>query len=115
MIPILFWSQLTIDVRLHGTQTDYFFSSGPNGTASIWTDLLFLFFLPTAERRLTADRSIQIFSVRAIVYEKASSLLSIGSLEQFWNPITLELRASLLARGFHFRFFYVCLVLHGLY
>ena len=36
MIPILFWSQLTIDVRLHGTHTDYLFSGrSPNGTARV--------------------------------------------------------------------------------
>ena len=110
------WSQLTIDVRLHGTHTDLFiFRAGARTEPHQLGQISWSFFLPTAERRLTADRSIQICFVRAIAYEKASSLLSIGSLEQFWNAITLELRASLLAGGLHFRFFNVCLVLHGLY
>ena len=42
--------------------------------------------------------------------------LSIGSLEQFWNVITLELRASFSARKSSFSFFFNgCLVSHGLY
>ena len=43
-------------------------------------------------------------------------LLSIGSLEQFWNVITLELRASFSGRRSSLPFFFnVCLVSHGLY
>ena len=43
-------------------------------------------------------------------------LLSIGSLEQFWNVIALKLRASFSARRSSLPFFYNgCLVLHGLY
>ena len=53
MIPILFRSQFTIDVRLHGTHTDYFFSGRSlNGSASMGTDLLFSF-LSTAEHCLS--------------------------------------------------------------
>ena len=52
VIPILFWSQFTIDVRLR-THTDPFFSGrSSNGSASMGTDLLFAF-LSTAEHRLT--------------------------------------------------------------
>ena len=52
VIPILFWSQFTIDVRLR-THTDHFFSGrSSNGSASMETNLLFAF-LSTAERRLT--------------------------------------------------------------
>ena len=76
-------------------------------TASIGTYLLFLFFcLPPSVGLLLTVRTR--FSVRSIAYEKASSLLSIASLEQFLNAITLELRASLLAGGLHFRLF-LCL------
>ena len=43
-------------------------------------------------------------------------LLSIGSLEQFWNVITLELRASFSARRSSLPFYFNgCLVSHGLY
>ena len=59
------------------------------------------------------------FSVRAVAYEKTSSLLSIRSLKQFWNAITLELRASLLVRGLRFRFLlmfvWFCMVCTKLY
>ena len=68
-------------------------------------DISRLLFISTAEHRLAADRSKQFFSVRAIAYERASSLLSVGALEQFLNAITLELRASLLAGGLRFHFF----------
>ena len=57
-------------VRLHGTNTDYFFSGRSSiGSTSMGADLLFAFYLPPS--------------------------------------ITLELRASLLAGGFRFHFFYV--------
>ena len=45
------------------------------------------------------------FSVRVIAYDKVSLSPSIGSLEQFWNTITLELRASLPAGSLRFHFF----------
>ena len=42
------------------------------------------FYLPPSIGLLLTVRT-RFFSVRTITYEKASSLLSIGSLEQFWN------------------------------
>ena len=95
------------------TRIGYLFRAGAQ-TESHKEDICCLFFYlpPSVDLLLTVRARL---SVRAIAYEKSSSLLSIGSLEQFWNAITLELRASLLAGGLHFRFFNVCLVLHGLY
>ena len=57
VIPILFWSQFTIDARLHGTRTDYFLAR----TESHMGDISRLLFISTAEHRLAADRSKHIF------------------------------------------------------
>ena len=77
VIPILFWSQFTIDVRLR-THTDHFFRAEARTDPHQWRQI-----------------SCSLFYL----------LLSVGSLEHFWNVITLELRASFLAGGLHFRFF----------
>ena len=88
VIPILFWSYFTIDVRLR-THTGHFFSGrSSNGSASMGTDLL-LAFLSTAEHRLT----------RAI-------------LERHHARATSELSGRRSSLPF---FFNVCLVSHGLY
>ena len=141
-----FWSQLTIDVRFHENQFLY--------ARSRMKRHLSLFFLFTAERRLTADHLDKIFCTRlrsrmgAIFRSLLSTaerlltadhldkifctrlrssmggifrsllylLLSIGSLEQFWIVITLELRASFSDRRSSRPFFLnVFLVSHGLY
>ena len=78
VIPILFWSQFTIDVLLR-THTDHFFRAEARTDPHQWGQI-----------------SCSLFYL----------LLSIGSLEQFWNVITLKLRASFRAGGLHFRFFF---------
>ena len=60
VIPILFWSQFTIDDRLHGTHTDYFFRA-EDRTELHMGDISHLLFISTAKHRLAADRSKQIF------------------------------------------------------
>ena len=100
-------------VHLHGKPHRLFFRAGAR-TESHKRDICSPFCI--YRRASACCRPFEPdLSVRAIAYEKASSLLSVGSLEQFWNAITLELRASWLAGGLHFLFFYGCLVLHGLY
>ena len=78
-------------------------------------DISRLLFISTTEHRLAADRSKQISLYALSRIERASSLLSVGPLEQFRNVITLELRADLLAGGLRFRFFLCLFGLHGLY
>ena len=60
VIPILFWSQFTIDVRLHDPHRFFFFRAEAR-TESHMGDISRLLFISTAEHRLAADRSKQIF------------------------------------------------------
>ena len=85
------------------THIDHFFSGRSSNGIAQGKHLSPSFYLPPSVGLLLNVRTR--FFVRAIAYGKASSLPSIGSLEQFWNVITLELRASLLAGGRRFRFF----------
>ena len=60
VIPILFWSQFTTDVRLHDPHRSFFFRAEAR-TESHMGDVSRLLFISTAEHRLAADRSKQIF------------------------------------------------------
>ena len=80
-------------VRLHGKTHRLFFSGrSSNGTASM------------------GNR----FSVRVIAHERNFGCRASAYSSNFWNAITLELRARLLAGDLRFRFFlfWFCMVLY---
>ena len=109
-----FWSQLTIDVRLHESHLSLFFYLPPSVglLLTIWArfsvrvydrvwEASFALFLSTAERRLTADHLDKIFCTRLrssmggifrslFIYGRASAYSS-----NFWNAITLEPRVQI--------------------
>ena len=60
VIPILFWAQFIIDVRLHDPHRLFFFRSEAR-TESHMGNISRLLFISTAEHRLAADRSKHIF------------------------------------------------------
>ena len=94
VIPILFGSQFTVDVRLHDPHRFFFWGRSSNGIAH--------------GRHLSPSFYIyRRASACCRPFEADfSSLLSVGAHEQFLNAITLELRASLLAGGLRFHFFF---------
>ena len=103
-----FWSQLTIDVRLHENQFLYAstIAHGRHLSLSFIYRRALAYCQPFGHNFCTRLRLSMGGIFRSLLYV----LLSIGSLEQFWNVITLELRASFSGRKSSRPFFFLMFV-----
>ena len=71
---------------------------------------IFRSLISTAERRFTTDRLDKVFRYASMIaHERRFRCRASAYTSNFWNAITLELRASLLAGDLRFfLFFFVC-------